>query len=287
MDKRSNGGLKGAIIGDIVGSVYEFNNHRSKEFQLFQPRCFFTDDTVMSCAVAYAVSLAKGWLRNSGANQKLRVPEGENPPLDKALVYTMQEFGRAYPGRGYGGRFAGWITSPDPRPYNSWGNGAPMRCSAAGMAALSAEEAFRLGEDTARVTHDHENALLAAGLTAEIIWRARHGASMEELRALAERSYVIRRCDDYALDNLFSEASHLTMPPALAAFLESTSFEDCIRNAVYVGGDTDTIGAIAGAMAEAYWGVPDEIWYTAESFLDDDLSELVDQFYRFVSRQEI
>ncbi len=277
MDKIRNGALKGAIVGDIVGSIYEFDNHRSKVFPLFGEECFFTDDSVMSIATAHAIALFKGWTEDDGLLKDT---------LFDTFVGAMQRFGRLYPDESYGGHFARWIRDKNPQPYDSWGNGAPMRCSAAGMIGNSAEEAYRLGEATAEVTHNHPNAMLAAGLTAELIWRARHGESMEQLRARAEEVYRIETCAWYCKHNVFSEASHLTMPPALAAFLESTSFQDCIRNSVYVGGDTDTIGAIAGAMAEAYWGIPDEIWEEAESYLDERLKTIVSSFYAATVEKE-
>ncbi len=279
MDKIRNGALKGAIVGDIVGSIYEFNNHRSKDFLLFGEKCFFTDDSVMSIAVAHAIALWKGWTEDDGLRKDT---------LFDTFVATMQRFGNDYPGRGYGGRFLDWLYLPVPKPYNSWGNGAPMRCSAAGMFGDSAEEAYKLGEATAEVTHNHPNAMLAAGLTAELIWKARHGESMEQLKARAEEAYEIKTCDYYNIpeNNRFSEASQYTMPPALAAFLESTSFVDCIRNVMYVGGDSDTIGAIAGAMAEAYWGIPDDIWEKAESYLDERLKTIVSDFYAATVEKE-
>ena len=277
MNKLMNGALKGAIVGDIVGSIYEFNNHRSKEFPLFGEKCFFTDDSVMSIAVAHAIALWNGWTEDDGLRKNT---------LFDTFVHTMQTFGCRYPGRGYGGRFLDWLYLPDPKPYNSWGNGAPMRCSAAGMFGGSAEEAYKLGEATAEVTHNHAYAMEAAGLTAEIIWRARHGESMEQLEKLVRENYEIKTCAWYCKNNRFSEASLLTMPPALTAFLESASFEDCIRNAVYVGGDTDTIGAIAGAMAEAYWGIPVDIWEEAEGYLDERLKKIVRDFYAATVEKE-
>ncbi|MBQ6372611.1 MAG: ADP-ribosylglycohydrolase family protein [Oscillospiraceae bacterium] len=270
MDKTRNGALKGAIVGDIVGSIYEFNNHRSKDFPLFGNGCDFTDDTVMSVAVAYAIGVWAGYIEDDSI---------ETRHLELAVKHAMQKFGNDYPGRGYGKKFLTWLYTKNPQPYNSWGNGAPMRCSAAGMIASDAEDAYRLGKITAVPTHNHQNAMLAAGLTAELIWRARHGESMEQLRQRAEKDYEIKPCSWYFKHNVFSEASHLTMPPALSAFLESTSFEDCIRNCMYVGGDSDTIGAIAGAMAEAYWGIPDDIWAKAESYLDERLKTIVRDYY--------
>ena len=270
MDKLHNGGLKGAMIGDIVGSIYEFDNFRSKEFPLFGKRCSFTDDSVMTAAVAHAIAMWNGWTEDDG-NRK--------DSLFDTLVAVMQAFGNYYPYAGYGGRFGDWLCAKHPKPYNSWGNGAPMRCSAAGMTGATAEEAYKLGEATSEVTHDHPYAMKAAGLTAELIWRARHGESMEQLRKRAEEEYELESCAWFARNNEFTEASKYTMPPALAAFLESTSFEDAIRNAIYVGGDSDTIGAITGAMAEAYWGVPDDIWAKAEAYLDERLKTIVRDYY--------
>ena len=277
MDKLKNGGLKGAIIGDIVGSIYEFDNHRSKEFEFFGDECGFTDDSVMSVAVAHAIALWNGWTVDDGNRRN---------SLCETLVKSMQAFGDYYPYAGYGGMFGDWLCESDPQPYNSWGNGAPMRCSAAGMTGNTAEEAYRLGEATAEVTHNHPYAMKAAGLTAEIIWRARHGESMEQLEKLARCNYEILSVDWNIENNEYSEASQYTMPPALASFLESTSFEDAIRNAIAVGGDSDTIGAIVGAMAEAYWGIPDEIWAKAESYLDERLKRIVRDFYAHTVEKE-
>ncbi len=274
--------MKGAIIGDIVGSVYEFNNRKSKDFPLFREDCFFTDDTVMTVAVGHALLDSQVL---SGAEI-----------VEKLVVY-MQGYGRKYEGRGYGGRFLDWIYSDAPHPYNSWGNGAPMRCSPAGWLAKSVDDARRLGKVTALPTHDHPEAVKAASLTAELIFRARTGESMSHMRACAERDYKIPILDAIRPTYRFSESSQGTMPVALAAFFESTSFEDAIRNAVSVGGDSDTIAAITGGIAEAYYGIPEEIWEKAKTYLDDlssahregcgtflrlPLRSRVEEFYRYV-----
>lgn len=265
--KSENKGLKGAVIGDIVGSRFEWDNIKSKEFELFSSKCDFTDDSVMSIAVAKA-------FMNSAA---------DGTALNIELVAAMQTYGRIYPNRGYGGRFKEWIKSRHPEPYKSWGNGAPMRCSAAGMLAKSAEEAWSLGEQTALPTHNHNFALTAAGLTATMIYEANHGASMEELRGLAESRYDVPKCDELRPGYSFDVSSQGTMPAALAAFLESSSFEDAIRNAISLGGDSDTIAAITGSIAEAYWGVPDEIWMKASQYLDSHLRKTVKEFYTFAN----
>ncbi len=257
--------MKGAIIGDIVGSIYEFDNLRQKDFPFFGKKCKFTDDSVMTCAVAEALMNAD---RTDG-------------DLFEGLVESMQELGNAYPYRGYGLRFGDWLDSDDPQPYNSWGNGAPMRCSPAGFIAGSAEKAYALGEATAEPTHNHPEGLKAAGLTAELVWRARHGESRETLRERAFELYELPALDEVRPTYRFHVSSQETMPVALAAFFESTDFEDAIRNAISVGGDSDTIGAITGAIAEAYYGVPDELWQEAALYLDARLLKIVSDFYAF------
>jgi type I restriction enzyme M protein len=256
--------MKGAIVGDIVGSVYEWNNIKTKDFPLFREDCFFTDDTVMTVAVGHALV--------DGLAEKFTDDE-----MFQRLVVYMQFYGKQYKGRGYGGRFQEWIYDPGPQPYDSWGNGAPMRCSSAGWLAKSAEDARRLGRLTALPTHNHPEGVKAAQLTAELIYRAKTGEDKEGLRACAAAVYKIPRLDDIR-PLRFSESSHNTMPPVLAAFFESVSFEDAIRNAVSLGGDSDTIAAITGSIAEAYYGVPDEIWSKAKTYLNRDLLAAAEQF---------
>lgn len=258
--------MKGAIIGDIVGSVYEFHNIKTKDFPLFGENNFFTDDTVMTCAVA------DGLLHSMETGSEL---------LD-TLGDFLHEYGRAYPHRGYGGRFLCWLRSDDPQPYNSYGNGAPMRCSPAGWLAATPEKAFELGLYTAGPTHNHPEGMKAAGVTAMLIRYARQGAGLDELRAIAEKYYELPVLDDIRAAYEFNVSSQGTMPVAIAAFLESTDFEDAIRNAVSVGGDSDTIAAITGSLAEAYYGVPDELWSRACTVLDDRLINVVERFYGVV-----
>ncbi|MCR5575781.1 MAG: ADP-ribosylglycohydrolase family protein [Oscillospiraceae bacterium] len=262
--------MKGAIIGDIVGSIYEWHNHKSKDFPLFQPNCDFTDDTVMTVAVAMGL---------------LRAGKTDGDLLE-TLTEFIYDYGNRYPHRGYGNRFRHWLRSSDPQPYNSFGNGAPMRCSAAGMIAGSPEKAYELGTYTAAPTHNHPEGMKAAGVTAMLIWHARHGMRMDALRELAAKYYDLPVLDEIRDSYTFDVSSMGTMPVALSAFLESTSFEDAIRNAISVGGDSDTIAAITGSVAEAYYGVPEELWAEASGFLTDELRENVEEFYRFVSQTE-
>ena len=256
--------MKGAIIGDIVGSVYEHHNIKTKDFPLFSSQGGFTDDTVMTAAVAMGLLAAY----KSGRD------------LTEALTESMLDYGSRYPHRGYGGRFRKWLSASDPLPYNSWGNGAPMRCSAAGWLASSPEKAFELGMYTAGPTHNHPEAMKAAGVTAMLIWHARHGTEKEALRELAARWYSLPVLDEIRPVYRFDVSCMGTMPVALSAFFESESFEDAIRNAVSVGGDSDTIAAITGSLAEAYYGVPDELWNIACEYLSDELIQNTTTFYR-------
>ena len=255
--------MKGAIIGDIVGSVYELDNIKTKEFPLFQRRSTFTDDTVMTCAVAKAfLEAAK-----------------DGAPIVEHMTRSMQELGRRNPHRGYGAHFGHWIYDEDPQPYNSLGNGAAMRASAAGLLGKTAEDAYALGELTAMPTHNHPEGLKAAGVTAALIWMARHGGDRDALYHYVSKQYAIPDLDTIRPTYQFDVTCMGTMPVALAAFFDSDSFEDAIRNAISVGGDSDTIAAITGSIAEAFYGVPEDIWQEARSRLTHELTEIVDEFY--------
>lgn len=257
--------MKGAIIGDIVGSIYEFHNIKTKDFPLFQDHCMFTDDTVMTCAVAYG----------------LYTHDAHDPDISEYLAHRMQDFGRRYPHRGYGGRFKVWLWLPNPQPYNSLGNGAAMRASPAGFFGFTPEDARLVGMSTALPTHNHPEGLKAAGLIAELIWLARNNVPKEELRKRALQVYELPTLDDIRPVYSFDVTCQGTMPVALSAFFESTSFEDAIRNAISVGGDSDTIAAITGSLAEAFYGAPEDVWKRACDFLDSDLIKVVERFYTF------
>ena len=254
---------KGAIIGDIVGSAYEFHNVKTRDFPLFSDKSRFTDDTVMTVAVGMGILNA---YRTGG-------------DLTEALTESMHDYGNRYPHRGYGGRFRNWLRASDPQPYNSWGNGAPMRCSAAGWLSRSPEKAFQLGMVTAAPTHNHPEAMKAAGVTAMLIWLARHGRSKKELREAAERWYDLPSLDEIREGYTFDVSCMGTMPVALSAFFESESFEDAIRSAISVGGDSDTIAAITGSVAEPFYGEPIRLWHEARNYLSEELRENVKEFY--------
>ena len=229
--------MLGAIIGDIVGSRFEWNNNRSKQFDFLTYKCFPTDDSIMSLAVARAILISK--------------PDYSD--LSKNTVECMQSIGRNYPNCGYGGGFYRWMFSDNPQPYNSYGNGAAMRVSAAGFAAGSLEEAERLSKLVTEVTHNHPEGIKGAEATAVAIYIAKTGSSMLEIRDYIDAHYYPM---NFTLDEIrdtykFNETCQNTVPQALQAFFESTGFEDAIRNAISIGGDSDTLAAICGGMAEA------------------------------------
>ena len=254
----------GAIIGDIVGSRFEWDNHRSKDFELFTPKCFATDDSIMSLAIAEALMRAK--------------PDFSD--LSAQAVRCMQEVGRPYPDCGYGGRFSEWMYSDDPQPYHSFGNGAAMRVSACGLAAKSEEEVKALSRTVTEVTHDHPEGIKGAEATAVAVYLAKSGAPMAEIRARVEEEYYSL---DFTLDAIrdtyrFNETCQQTVPQALEAFFESVDFEDAIRNAISIGGDSDTLAAITGGVAGAYYGVPEALSRVARGYLDARLRGILERF---------
>lgn len=264
--------LMGAIGGDIAGSEYEFDPIKTKAFPLFSSRCRFTDDTVMTLAVAKA-------LVESDAHENVE-------EFKKVLVETMHEFGRRYPKAGYGVRFNDWLRLNGRKPYNSCGNGSAMRVSAVGWYARSLEEAEVLAKASAEVTHNHADGIAGAVATAGTIYLARTGESKDVIREYVSRFYDL----NFSLDEIrptydFEPCCDGTIQPSVVAFLESDSYEDAIRNTVSLGGDADTMGAITGAIAEAYYGIPGELEARAMSYLDDFLLNICDAFMECLSRQ--
>lgn len=254
----------GAIIGDIVGSRFEWDNHRSKDFELFTYECFFTDDSVMSLAVCDALMRCKA----------------DYSDLGEQAVRSMQTIGRPYPHCGYGGSFQHWMYSDKPMPYNSYGNGAAMRVSGCGYVGKNLDEVKQLSKAVTEVTHNHPEGLKGAEATAVAVFLARTGKSLNEIQDYIIKNYYRL---DFTLDNIrrtyeFNETCQDTVPQALKAFFESTDFEDAIRNAISIGGDSDTLAAITGAIAEAYYGVPTDIRKQALTFLDARLLEILLQF---------
>lgn len=256
--------MLGAIIGDIVGSRFEWNNIKTKEFDFLTYRCFPTDDSIMTLALAQAILVSK--------------PDYSD--LSKNAVECMQAVGRNYPDCGYGGKFREWMFSDNPQPYNSFGNGAAMRVSAAGFAADSLAETKMLAKKITEITHNHPEGLKGAEATAVAIYMARTGSSILEIRDCIDQNYYPM---NFTLDGIratyqFNETCQDTVPQALMAFFESSGFEDAIRNAISIGGDSDTIAAICGGVAEAYYGIPSEIRKHALTFLDERLLQILVAF---------
>jgi ADP-ribosylglycohydrolase len=256
--------MLGALIGDIAGSIYEFHNHRSLDFPFFSPKCFFTDDSVLTIALADAI-----------------LNDGDYTTL-------LKEYTTRYPGRGYGGGFKRWALSAERAPYNSFGNGAAMRISPAGWAFDSLPEVLAAAEKYTAVTHNHPEGIKGAQATAAGIFLARGGKSKDEIRAYVTKTFgyhLSRTCDDIRPVYQFNETCQGTVPEAITAFLESTDFEHSIRLAISLGGDSDTLACITGSIAEAFYGgVP--VWMAdyALGLLDTPLREMVEQFRaKFVS----
>ena len=252
--------MLGAIAGDIVGSWYEFRNFKSKDFQpLFHQGAKFTDDTV--CTVAIADALVNG-----------------RPPAE-----ALQDWGRRYwSNGGWGQRFNLWLADDDPQPYNSWGNGASMRVGAAGLLATSLDHALELSRQVTIITHNHPEGIKGAAATSVAIWLARQHTSAAEIRQelMARFGYDLdRTVDEIRPGYRFTETSAGSVPQALVCALEATSYEDALRNAVSIGGDSDTIAAIAGSVAEARFGIPQEIATKAWSYLPRDMRQVLTALY--------
>ena len=256
--------MLGAIIGDIAGSRFEWNNHKSKDFELMTYRCSVTDDSVMTLAVAKAIM-------QSRQNQT---------DLAKEATACMRRYGRRYPDAGYGGKFTRWIHHPYPKPYNSFGNGAPMRVSPCAYAAKTMEEALELADKVTAVTHNHPEGMKGAEAVTAAIFMALHGKSIPEIRDHINRHYYPM---DFTLASFrdtyrFDVTCQGSVPQAIMAFLESEDFEDAVRNAVSLGGDSDTQAAIAGSIAEAYYGIPSDIRELALTFLNAEMRGIVNRF---------
>ena len=255
----------GAILGDVVGSGFEFRNRLSKEFEFLHPDCEYTDDTVMTCAVA----------------QGLMDSREDWSDLSEKAVAAMQRIGRRHPDCGYGARFIHWIFSDDPKPYNSCGNGSAMRVSPVGFAAKDVEEAKKLSAAVTCISHDHPEGMKGAEATAVAIVMARQGKSKEEIRAEMEEYYDLTITVAMYRETCLGhgrEICQISVPQALACFFEGGDYEDVIRNCVSIGGDSDTIAAIAGGIAEAYYGVPEEYQEKLRLYLTPDLQEIADAF---------
>lgn len=268
--------MYGAILGDIIGSPFEFDRgDKTKDFKLFSRRSHFTDDSVMTLAVCEAL-LKVG--------QDAAVKE-----IEDAVITSMQSWGRRYPHEGYGGYFRHWLTARHPEPYNSFGNGSAMRVSAAGWLYDSLEKTRVVAKATANVTHNHPEGIKGAEATASAIFMARNGSSKEEIKKYIENEFhydLNRTLDEIRPSFHMDETCQKTVPEAIIAFFEARDFEDAIRNAVSLGGDTDTLGAITGSIAEAYFGISETLISECRNRINKDMRDVVDTFYSFVRKDD-
>ena len=259
--------MLGAILGDMIGAPYEFDRSpKSREFPLFSKDSQYTDDTVMTIAVAEALMDTVGQ-----TDDRIR----------EALTASMQKWGRRYPHAGYGGMFRQWLKSSHPEPYGSFGNGSAMRVSPAGWLFGTLEQTRHIARLTAEVTHNHPEGIKGAEAAASAIYMARTGRSKEEIRGYVIREFgydLSRTCDEIRPTYYHVETCQQTVPEAITAFLEGIGFEDVIRTAVSLGGDCDTLTDIAGGMAEAFYGIPEVIAAEGRKRLPEDMLAVVDRF---------
>ena len=260
--------MYGAILGDIIGSPYEFDRgNKSKDFPLFSRNSKFTDDSVMTLAVADAfLSLP---------------PQVPYEDIHRFLVRSMQTYGQAFPHAGYGGMFRRWLKAPHPQPYGSYGNGSAMRVSSAGWLFDDLETVRHMARLSAEVTHNHPEGIKGAEATASAIFLARTGSTKAEIKAYIEANFhydLSRTCDEIRPTYRHVESCQETVPEAITAFLEGNSFEDVIRTAVSLGGDCDTLTCIAGSIAEGYYGVPEELKQQCRERLPEDLRKVLRRF---------
>ena len=249
--------LYGAIIGDISGSRYEFHNIKYKPKYIMDEKCFFTDDTVMTIAIADALLLYPYQFENK-----------------------MREWGNLYPDAGYGATFFAWLKGDIKEPYNSFGNGSAMRVSPVAYVGKDLKEVQELAELTANITHNHLEGIKGAVATASAIYLAKEGYSKEYIKQyiIDYTGYKIESCDTIRLNYSFDETCQGTVPQAISAFLESSSFSNCIRLAISLGGDSDTLTAIAGSIAEAFYGIPEVFKKRCRYLLPNNMLSVIDSF---------
>lgn len=256
--------MLGAVIGDIVGSRFEWDNYKAKDFEFFNRRCHFTDDSVLSLAICSALL-------------DCREDYGD---LRELAVKNLRAFAYAYPDAGYGGRFNGWLYFKNTEPYYSCGNGSAMRVSGVVYAAQSLEQVKELSLMVTDVTHNHPEGIKGAEATAVAAFLAKEGYSKKEIREYISRHYYAL---DFSLDAIRHDYSYDvtcqgSVPPALEAFFEAESYEDAIRNAISIGGDSDTLAAITGGVAECFYGIPQQLREQGKSYLSKQLLDVLLEF---------
>lgn len=252
----------GAILGDIIGSPHEWKRIKTKDFELFPNGCRFTDDTVMTIATADAL------LNN------------------RSFTEAYHDWGNRYPKAGFGGMFQKWLNSKNPQPYNSFGNGSAMRVAPVGWLRNSIEDVWDIAYRTAIVTHNHPDGITGALATACAINLARNGANKENIRAYLSTTFkydLSRSLDQIRPSYRFDATCPGSVPEAIICFLEGTSYEDTIRNAVSLGGDADTQACIAGSIAEAFYGIPAELKLKVYEYLPEDMIAVIKAFERRVA----
>lgn len=254
----------GAIAGDIIGSIYEQRPIKTKQFLLFNDRCYFTDDTVLTVAIADAILTGRSYRQ------------------------SLQKIGRLYPRAGYGGSFIQWLHTDNPQPYNSWGNGSAMRVSPVGFAFQSEAEVLLHAKLTAEVSHNHPEGIKGAQAAALAVLLAKTGIGKNQIRASISDEFgynLNRTIDDIRPDYSFDVSCQGTVPEAIIAFLDSDSYEDAVRNAISLGGDSDTLACITGGIADAFYGVPENIRDEALRRLTPDLLKIVQNFCQKYNRK--
>lgn len=267
--------MYGAILGDMIGAPYEFDRgNKTKEFPLFNRDSQYTDDSVMTIAVAEALMDSMG---------------KSDDEVKAALVISMQKWGHKYPYAGYGGMFSVWLEEKNPKPYGSFGNGSAMRVSTAGWLYDTIEETRRYAKLTAEVTHNHPEGVKGAEAVASAIFMARNGSTKDEIKdfIIGEFGYDLSRtCDEIRPTYHHVETCQQTVPEAITAFLEGEGFEDVIRTAVSLGGDCDTLTCIAGSISEAFYGVPDIDKLECRVRLPEDMLAVLERFDEVTGRKE-
>ena len=260
--------MYGAILGDIVGSRFEFDRgNLSKDFEFITKDDKWTDDTVMTIAVAEAL-----------------IEAGKDAPVDEieaACIKSMQKWGRKYPNAGYGSRFICWLSAKDPKPYGSYGNGSAMRVSAVGWLYDSLERTREVARATANVSHNHPEGIKGAECTAAVIYMARNESSLKEMEDYVVKEFgydLSETLNQMRARHRHDESCMDSLPKALESFLEGESYEDVVRNAISLGGDTDTIAAISGSMAEAYFGMPIQLKNECQKQLEKDMLIVMNRF---------
>ena len=267
--------MYGALLGDMIGAPYEFDRGtKTKVFELFTRETHITDDSIMTTAIADAL---------------LGLPaDADDTKVKEAVIFAMQSWGDMYPDAGYGNMFCSWLRMEDPEPYGSYGNGAAMRVSPAGWLYDSLEETRRYARLTAEVTHNHPEGIKGAEATASAIYLARTGSTKGEIKEYIVQEFeydLSRTCDEIRPDYYHDESCMRTVPEAIIAFMESEDFEDTVRTAISLGGDTDTLACIAGSIGEAYFGIPDKLRTQCLTKLTPEIQDVVNRFYERIGER--